>query len=130
MHKDADASSLQVRQGTTYAAIVGGELLKRREAKGVDQGDFAKSLGVSQSTWSRVERGQTPLAMELLKAAADRLGTEPGDILAAADKAAKALSDSGVVVKEKQTKDWTEQGLVLLAGAALAVIVASLLRRK
>ena len=43
--------------GTTYQAIVGEVIAQRRKYLGLNQVQLAQDLGMSQSAWSRVEKG-------------------------------------------------------------------------
>jgi transcriptional regulator with XRE-family HTH domain len=83
---------------TTYSAVVGCVLLQAREACNLTQEDVAKAAGVSQPTWSKLERGLSALGLDQLRLAALALHTAPSVVLAAADLGVAALQRRGVVV--------------------------------
>ncbi|MBC7953644.1 MAG: helix-turn-helix transcriptional regulator [Rhodospirillaceae bacterium] len=110
--------------GVAYPALVGKVLTKRREGRGWDQAKMSQLVGLSRSTWSRIENGESALTMDQLAKAAEVLGVAPHEILADADKAQELIVDGGLkVVPERNNA-----GLTLLAGAALALLVANALK--
>lgn len=52
-----------------------------RQAKGISRDDMADHLGVSPGTYGKLERGETKLDFERLKAVADRLEVEVTDLI-------------------------------------------------
>lgn len=60
---------------------LGSVLAARREAAGVSQLDLATRVGISATTLSRIERGDSDPAATLLCRLADELHAEPGEIL-------------------------------------------------
>ncbi len=120
---------MQLKPATTYSAIVGCLLAREREKQGLLQLALAEKVGVGQSTWSRIERGDSPLTVEQLRRAARALGAKPSAILQSADSASEALKRSGVNVQDTQLKDAIQQGLAVIGFAALCVLVAKLLSK-
>jgi transcriptional regulator with XRE-family HTH domain len=123
-----DNAKLQV--ATSYPAVLGRLLTQARSVKGLDQSRVAEAVGVSQSTWSRIEKGEIALTIEQLAAACGELGVQPSDILQQTDLAARRLTDRGVTVTPKRPNTLEkalEVGLVILGAAALAALVASVL---
>lgn len=116
-------SSSPLQVASSYPAVVGAVLARRREALGLDQRDLAQALSrdTAVSTWSRIESGKTALTVEQLALAAMVLKAAPSEILAEADSKMLELADRGV------TTAWTRDGLSLLANAALPIAGASLL---
>ena len=127
---------------TTTGAVLGAVLVEMRTMAGMKQVRLAEKVGVGPSTWSRIEKGESGLSIDQLKAAADALGNTPWDILEAADAAGKCISDHGIKVESSQlspkelAKQETEKnneafasgtsgGTVLggLTGAAACVVI-------
>lgn len=54
--------------GTTYQSVLGAVIntLRTSGEKTITQADIANSLGVTVSTWSRIERGESALSLEQL----------------------------------------------------------------
>lgn len=54
--------------GTTYQSVLGAVINSVRSdaEKRIKQADIAKAVGVTVSTWSRIERGESPLTLEQL----------------------------------------------------------------
>lgn len=123
-------SNHRVRPATTYPAIVGRILSNLREGKGKEQKDLAASLGLSQSAWSRIERGETALTIEQLAIVARELGRKSGFILGKADEAVERARHQGIEVEYTRALVEEQKELVLIGVAALAVIVAAVLLSK
>jgi transcriptional regulator with XRE-family HTH domain len=121
---------MQLKPATTYPAIVGCLLAEARGKRGLDQAALAAKVGISQSTWSRIERGDSSLTVEQLYRAARALGQRPSDILKAADVAAKGLTHSGIRIHDTRLDDAIQQGLAVIAFATLCILVAQLLVKK
>ena len=114
----------QVRPATTYPAIVGAVLLNLRERHGLQQSEVAEALGLSPSTWSRVERGALAVSLEQLAAAAEYFETSPGQVLQEADSAVTRLRKQGVHVEPGRPPELIPKGLVFLGVAALIGLLA------
>ncbi|MBX9634956.1 MAG: helix-turn-helix domain-containing protein [Magnetospirillum sp.] len=110
--------------GVAYPALVGKVLTAKRELLGWDQAKMSGYMGLSRSTWSRIENGESALTMDQLARAAQVLGVAPHTILADADKARDLIVDGGLKVVPERNNT----GLTLLAGAALALLVARALK--
>lgn len=118
---------------TTYAAVLGQVLAKKREKAQLEQIDIAKRLGISQPSWSRIERGGSVISTEQLNIVAQALRTKAHEILKEVDQTIELLNEREVevvTVKElKQSKDGVGVGTVLV-GAALAGFLLALFARK
>ena len=55
----------EARPWTTYSAIVGSVVARRRRELGLGQAQFAQNLAISQPTYSRIERGAAPALLPL-----------------------------------------------------------------
>ena len=118
-----------LKPATTYPAVVGRVLVEDRQKMSLEQTDIATRVGVSQSTWSRIERGESALTIDQLAKAASALDTSPNEILRRADHAADSLKNRGVMVSEGRSTDITETGLALIGAAALGMLIASILSK-
>jgi len=118
-----------VTPAATYAGVVGQVLVLARQKIGLGQAELAAAVGVSQPTWSRIERGTQALTIEQLHAAATRLGVEPSAILARAERVSEHLRSQGVKVVRYRQVDPAD-GLVAIGLAALAVMALAALTKK
>lgn len=114
---------------TTYPAIVGQVLVNERKTRGLDQAAMADAVGVNQSTWSRVERGESAMTLDQLSKAAAALNARPSTILASADKAADALVRQRINVRPERPKQGDDAAMTLIAVAVLGLLVASILSK-
>ena len=63
---------------TTYPAVLGAVLVRKRKEMGLDQVTVAKKVGVSRTTWSRVENGEVALSIDQLPKVAEVLEYKGG----------------------------------------------------
>jgi transcriptional regulator with XRE-family HTH domain len=115
-------------QITSYSAIVGQVLINLRTERDIKQGSLAEAVGVGQSTWSRIEKGEVALSVDQLARAAGFLAVSPSTILSWADQAAdkirqerevEVLNAKPVEVKERSVST----GAILLGAGALAALI-------
>ncbi|MGE6164409.1 helix-turn-helix transcriptional regulator [Aeromonas media] len=128
---------------TTTGAVLGAVLAELRTNAGMKQAELAAKVGVGSSTWSRIEKGESGISIDLLKAAAKVLSTTAWAILEVADAAEQDVAEHGVkiestplppkILAEQQTKmnnknAATGAGLAVVStpfvGAALGSVVA------
>jgi transcriptional regulator with XRE-family HTH domain len=95
----------------------------------MDQQVVAAAVGVTQPTWSRIETGGTPLSIDQLKRACERLDLLPGNVLREADLASARLARQGVSIMTT-TGEPSENTLAFLGGAALTALLLSALAKK
>jgi len=81
---------------TTYPALVGNVVARLRKEQGLGQAEFAATVGLGQSTWSRVEKGQSALTVEQLARTAAALGLKPHELLRIVDGASERLAEQGI----------------------------------
>ncbi len=122
-------SSSALPSETTYAAVVGRILAGCRETLGLEQAEVARGVGVSQSTWSRIERGESALTVDQLARATIALATTPAWILAKADEAAARLDEMGITVRSDRRSKTGARALAILSGAVLSLAVARALSK-
>lgn len=119
-----------LQTATSYPSVLGQVLAYHREQVGLSQADLAHVAGVTQSTWSKVERGHSSLAMEQLRLVAPAVRTTPTKIVDEAERAADALRASGVEVRPHRldATDAVAIGLAVVALAVVTAVVVSMLR--
>jgi len=114
---------------TTYPAIVGRILVNLRKNNGIGQDELAEAIGITQSTLSRVERGESALTVDQLARAAKRLGDKASNILEMADDAVEELNSQGINVQYERARSGVDTGLVLIGAAALGALIAAIQSR-
>jgi len=115
---------------TTYSILVGNVISRWRKIQNFDQTALAQEVGVSQSTWSRIERGQIAITAEQLLRVADALGGQPTTILAEADRLRSELKNKeNVEVVSSKEAEGMGVGAALLTAAAIGVLIAALSRK-
>ncbi len=119
-----------LKPGTTYAAVLGRVLAHRREQSGLEQRDLAAALGLGQSAWSRIERGDSVINVEQLRTAAKTLGLPSSSLLQEADEAADALAARDVQVQTSKSVKSDSNAIALISLAALTVLVVAALTKK
>ena len=82
----------------TSRAVLGYVLAELRRRRKLTQVQFAEQLGLAGSTWSRVEKGETSLTVEQLRAAADHLGISAASLLNLTAKGEEAVRRYGKVI--------------------------------
>ena len=126
-----------MKSETTYQAVLGRLIAQKRQEKQMDQGEMAEAVGVSRSTWSRIEAGDSALNLDQLAKAANKLGLSLGALMVEADEIADALRKQDVEVLDG--RDQTSAARVgktaaatvaFLGGAVLGGIVAAIMADK
>ncbi|SEH04592.1 helix-turn-helix domain-containing protein [Candidatus Venteria ishoeyi] len=117
---------------TTYPSIVGQILARKRGEQRIEQAEIAAKVGVTQSTWSRIERGESAFTIEQLAKAAKALGCKPHNILEDADRAKVQLRDQGVEIQDSRIdkKKQMTNGLAIIGAAALGGLIGVALTKK
>ncbi len=91
-------STQNPRMMTTSNAVLGHLLALIRRRRNLTQAQVAEFLGLAGSTWSRVEKGETPITVEQLRVVADKLNVSPTVLLGLVEQAEGALRRSGFTV--------------------------------
>lgn len=117
-------SSKSLRNIVSYPAIVGQVLSKLRKNNKFEQADFAKIIGVTQSTLSRIETGASALTIEQLAMAADELYVTPAYVLELADESVQDLQRQGIEIQNSRVSEGLDKGMVILGAAAIATVIA------
>ncbi len=126
-----------MKNETTYQAVLGRLIAQKRQQKQIDQGEMAEAVGVSRSTWSRIEAGESALSMDQLAKAASKLDLPLGALMIEVDEIVRELRKQNVEVLD--SRDQTSTGkfgkaaaatVAFLGGAVLAGIVAAIVANK
>lgn len=126
------------RKQTTYSAILGAVLAGIRKSKGIEQGDMAIRMGVSQASYSRLEGGKSAFNVNQMYQAAEALGISSEELVRQINSSADKLYMGGVEVVEHvrgnatQSKQKNSSDMVgnLVIGAALGGLLIALLSKK
>lgn len=126
-----------MKSETTYQAVLGRLIAQKRQQKQIDQGEMAKAVGVSRSTWSRIEAGESALSMDQLAKAASKLGLSLGTLMIEADEIADELRKQNVEVLDGRDQTSTAKfgktaaaTVAFLGGAVLGGIVTAIMANK
>ena len=80
---------------------IGENIKQYRQEAGIKQGDFAKSIGITSTTLSKIEMGKGSVKMETLKAISEKLGIPLEKLIFGKDT---ILLNSDIVEKLKNQK--------------------------
>jgi transcriptional regulator with XRE-family HTH domain len=111
-------STKKLTPETTYQSVIGRILVKFRKALNIDQSVLAASAGVTQSTWSRIERGESPLTVSQLAKASESLRVHPSNILIEAEQAISELKKQGVIIRMDNVETKKNNNAIAMIGAA------------
>ena len=122
---------MSMQQNTTYSMIVAQLLNQEREMQGLNQSEFFKNAKLSQSSWSRINRGLSHFTLEELRATCSVLSLEMTKLLGEADKITKLLPDREDVAILDTVKGSDNKSILptIIAGAALAFLISRLLQK-
>ena len=122
---------------TTYQTVLGRLIAMKRRQRRMDQEELARHVGVSNSTWSRIEAGLSALSIDQLAKAAEKLGTPVGELTSEADDLVRALlRQEDVEVHSSRDRANSTAGNVdaprgvFLRGETLTATVAAMIRTK
>ena len=123
-----------MRNQTTYQAILGRLIARKRQERGMDQEEMARRVGVGRSTWSRIEAGSSALSIDQLAKAASALDISLGDLMLEVDDLVRELRKQNVEVHESRdqaksasAKAGGAAAVAFLGGAVLGGIIAAML---
>jgi transcriptional regulator with XRE-family HTH domain len=112
-----------MRPATTYSQVLGQVVEAYRKSAGMTQETLATQLGLSQSAYSRLERGETPFTMPQVRKLSIALGAAPATVIQVADKGVVELKSRGVTVLDDKPKVESNAWL-WIAGSVLGAIIA------
>lgn len=116
---------VRYRESQVYALVLGMLIMRLREKRQLTQAQLADRIGVTQSTLSRIERGQVQPEPFVLKQIATAFEMTTGEFDEHVDEAYKrtqrAASDT---VREAGKQPWWQVALQVAGIAGLAGLVA------
>ncbi len=113
---------------TTVQSVIGQVIVKIRKEMNFEQHQLAKAAGVNQSTWSKIERGESALSIEKLMQVAGFMQIKPSIIIIQAESVISQLKSQGVIVKNRAPSNGTSRGAAIIGAAALGGLVALILK--
>ena len=126
-----------MRNETTYQTVLGRLIAQKRKERQVDQEEFARLVGISRSTWSRIEAGKSALNMEQLAKAASALDMPLGELMLEVDDVVRELKKEGVEVHDSRDHARSERvgggrtaAVAFLGGAMLGGIITAILANR
>ena len=90
-----------MKNETTYQTVLGRLIAQKRKEKEIDQEEMARRVGVSRSTWSRIEAGSSALNIDQLAKAASALGIPLGKLMLEVDDVVRELRRQNVEVHDQ-----------------------------
>lgn len=114
---------------TTYPALIGAVIAKKRKENGHSQKELAEAANVGISTWSRIENGETALTIEQLVLLAQYLKMKPSALLAEVDEAVDSLQKQGITTNPERVEIATmiAAGAIPVVGLVLGAMVGAML---
>ena len=126
-----------MRSETTYQTVLGRLIAQKRKEMRIDQEEMARRVGVSRSTWSRIESGSSALNMDQLSRAASALDMPLGELMLEVDEIVRELRREGVEVHDSRDQAASSStgrsgatAVAFLGGAVLGGIIAALLANR
>lgn len=122
---------MSIAQNTTFSMIVAQLLEDARTKQSLNQGEFLKRAGLSQSSWSRINRGLSHFTLEETRAACVAVGVKLIDVMGDADEASKRLpKEEGIDVLETLKPSKNKSILpTIIASATLGYLIFRLLKK-
>jgi len=117
---------------TTYSAVLGVVLANQRQLKGLEQGEMAARMGLSQPSYSRLETGASTFSVDQMYQAANALGVSGEEITNTLNSYIANLRVNGtevLLLPRGTKKDESSVGAMVL-GAALGALIMSIAGRK
>lgn len=75
----------------TYRVVLGATVYRLRKERKISQQQVAAAVGLTQASWSRIERGRSPMTVEQLVVVAAQLQMRSRDLLDLVDCAVAEL---------------------------------------
>lgn len=121
---------------TTFSAVLGVVLSNLRKERGVEQGEMAERMGISQASYSRLESGKSAFSIDQMYQAAESIGLTSDELTGRLNTTIDKLRNSGVKVvpqlRGNSSQAKKEGGGVssFVVGAALGGVLVGLLSQK
>lgn len=112
-----------VKPQIAYGALLGRVICHYRERLGIHQHQIATALGISQSAYSRLEKGQSAMSVTQLRVIASQLGIPPARVLDDVDRYAQALRHQGALITDDKQQS-SSAGLLVALGLLTAVLAS------
>lgn len=119
----SQAATVIPKPAIPYARVLGAVVEHFRKRLSINQEAMAKAIGVSQSAYSRLEKGQSAMSVVQLRAISAQLGLAPEAIVHNAEVYAAQLQQQGVSVT-KESPD-SPAGVLIAVGILAALLLAA-----
>jgi transcriptional regulator with XRE-family HTH domain len=115
--------------GTTYQSVLGAIISSTRANSGrnITQSEIAEQLGITVSTWSRIERGESSLSLEQLVKVATFLQVPLSALFKFVEERIEELREQGVSVAVSKEALAEDRIIPLTTAQLVAVSVIPLL---
>lgn len=109
---------------TSFQAVLGTVISSERKKMNISQSELANKLGVTASTLSRIENGESAMTIDQLHVVSEALGMKPHELLAATEGVEKLLKKTGIDAVGERSKlvssnDKDDSHKTILKGASL-----------
>ncbi|WP_038246508.1 helix-turn-helix domain-containing protein [Ghiorsea bivora] len=111
----------------TFRAMLGNCLKNIRQLKHIEQAYIASHVGISQSTWSKIERGESSISVSQLVQAARLFNIQPSDILLNVETLIRELESQGVHIEYEKVVNSNSTATSFVGGAALGALITAVL---
>jgi len=117
----------------SFSSVLGVVIANKRKELGIDQGDFAAQLGLSQASYSRLESGKSTFSVDQMFGCAKAINVSVTNLVAAVENTVNQLEEKqDIKVKipprgnaNKAQSSNTGLG-TFVAGAALGALIIGL----
>lgn len=89
---------------TSFPAVLGTVISNQRKAMNIGQSELANKLGVTASTLSRIENGESAMTIDQLYLVSEAFSMKPHQLLAAAEELEEGLKKAGVDAVGERSK--------------------------
>jgi len=126
-------------EAATYSAILGQVFAQIRKQKGIEQGEMAARMGVTQASYSRLEGGKATFSVDQMYQAANALDISVSDVIEKLERFSSELQQEGIDVQPQLRSNTTkaaqsngsDSGVAkVIAGAALGALLLGILSKK
>jgi transcriptional regulator with XRE-family HTH domain len=117
-------TSTTVKPKMTYDELLGRIIEHRRKHRGLLQKPIADALDITQSAYSRLEKGQSAMSVSQLRIIASHVHASGGQLLNEADHYAGLFQrQGGELIREKQEP--SAAGFLVALGILTAILAAA-----
>lgn len=122
---------MSIRKNATYSMIVAQLLNQKRGDLNIDQSSFLERARLSQSSWSRINRGLSYFTLEELRLACGAVSVDMNNLLRDANKVAELLPDKENINILDSVKGSDNKSILstIIAGAVLGFLILRLLKK-